>query len=422
MGTLKDALEDGFSVRNIHYGSDVKLISTKTGDDKGLGIEGGQFSVGSPDSPQESVFGSGDSYPVPIAFHFDYANLSGATITGATNITSILQSDSDSSTGFFGGITSGKALLVGSLYNFGGVKVKYDDTGNVDNVSNVTLEYLQEDTGTPSWVSAPWMVTDSSQTYQISSQYANRIGASGSTSEQIRVGFNPFAIPTSWDAVTLNINGVGYTYKWALIRLTGAITEDPVVQQIKLHTNRFEINANGDTEYFGLSRKPFTISNSLNDWVDTSAAPSDESITYSTNITIARTGNEFIGSAADSIGATFKIPYRIDTSLPVIIDVYWYASSIGSGDVDIDLYYTLISLGDLLDGSISDSVTGQTVTVNNEQYVKRKTTFVISIPTAEVDDTLVLKLERDATAGNASDTYADSMIVENVKVLAYRWK
>ena len=101
--TLKEYLAEGTLLPYVEVVQD--------GDDKGL-IFTQQVSVGTPEFPKESIFGEGDSYgvgkedttpdgepAVGSAWHCDIATTTNMTITGATDITTILTSDAGSTTG-----------------------------------------------------------------------------------------------------------------------------------------------------------------------------------------------------------------------------------------------------------------------------------------------------------------------------------
>ncbi|MHC4213179.1 MAG: hypothetical protein ACYSWP_07410, partial [Planctomycetota bacterium] len=228
---------------------DFTNVST-TGDDAGVNFEE-QLSIGRPGAGRELVVGEGDSYPVTKAWHVDVSGFSGLTVTGATDVTTILQSDNGSATGLFNGNTSGKCLLVMSdSGRYGGVKVKMNTAGTVEPAS-VLAEYLQD--SSPTWIPSGFMATDAEFPYD---QKGNVLASCSSCSEQWRFSFDPDDLPPTWDEVTLNINGTNYTGRFARFCTVAPITLDPVLEQIKLHTNRWECNADGNTEYFGRARYP----------------------------------------------------------------------------------------------------------------------------------------------------------------------
>jgi len=415
---LRNALQDGKSVNNIKSG-DITLEFDSINNGARTIVKDSDFVVGTTENPKNAVFGGGCFYGVPIAFHFDYSDLSGLTISSGTDVTSLLKTTSGSSSPMFNGVSSGKSLLLGSPYNFGGIKLSYDVIGDVD-PDSVTIEYLQDNS--PTWSSLDWMVTRNTETYNIDSQVGDNFGTSGDTVEDVRFSFDPDSLPTPWDSVELSINGITYNYKWVVVRLTGSISTDPTLEKLELHTNNFRINESGDREYYGLARKPFIVSESLSDWVGASSAPSDQTIDYSTNISVQRTLNIFSAGSLDDLGASFKAPVGIDTSLPTLVDVYWYPKDNTVGDVELELDYVLLSVGDTLDGTATDSRISKVISVDTQSGEIFKSTFKIYVPKAVPYDTLALRLFRDGQAGNTDDDYANGVIIENIDVIAYKWK
>lgn len=306
---------------------------TSEGDDKGL-IMPNQLSIGTRFNPAELVVGDGDSYPVPIAFHFDYANLIGDTITGATDVTSIFQSDSLSTLGLFNGVTQGKCLLIGSDKPYGGVKCKVDTAGDID-IDSIKGEYLY-DSGI--WIEAKYMVTDANEPFN---RRGSKLATIDSISEQWRFGFDPDFIPTPWNQVTLTINDIPYTRYWGLLRIVNPITIDPLIQQFKCHTNRWECNSQGITEYFGRSRYPRTLTEGLSDVINNAlGSPSNENVVYSSTVSANYKDNEFRDGFDDGFIIPQTIVESLDTSIPLLIDLSFYVKGATGGVIDflVDRY------------------------------------------------------------------------------------
>jgi len=396
------------------------------GDDKGL-IFTEQISVGSPDAPKESVLGEGDSYgvgkedttpdgtpKVGSAWHCDTANTTNMVITSATDVTSELSSDSESTTGLFGGATAGKYILVGSDYKFGGVKAKIDTAGTIE-PDNVIGEYLQ---ASNTWVTASFMATDSNYPY---TQFGNTLSASSSKSEQWRFGFNPLSLPVTWAKVNLTINGVVYNKYWARFRVTSNITLDAVMQQIKLHTNRFEVNSDGSTEYFGKSRYAKDIE--IEKHTNTTKNPANENITIASGITELRTDNELNNGASDGFILSGKIPEGMDTSIPVQLEVEWYPKGSGSGDVEIQLETVGATLGFVYDGSaVANASTPSVTTVSNDDEVLHRSVFLVDNSKGLPGDKIYGSVFRNATSGNANDTFDGNIVITGYRVIGYFWR
>lgn len=397
------------------YDSIIPFIDvTETGDDKGLVVTE-QFSVGSRGGAgRESVFGEGDSYPVPLAYHCTLSNTTGMTITSAVDISTILQSDASSSVGLFNGTTTGNYILVGSDYRFGGVKAKIDTLGSVE-PNNVIAEFLEE---TDVWTRAYYMVTDSNYPY---TQKGNVLSSCSSCSEQWRFGFDPLNLPIPWVQATMTINGAPVTKYWARFRVSATITTDPLIEQLKLHTNRFEVNADGFTEYFGRSRYSKAINVIIE--ANTQKNPPNENVQISSGITILRTDNELANSANDGVVITGLFPEGIDTSIPILLYVDWYPKSTGAGDVELELELVVATEDFVYDGTAT-SIPAQPVitTVDNELYNRKTSIFYVIVQEALPGDTVYGSLHRDARSTNLDDTFASNIVITGVYVIGHFWK
>lgn len=406
------------SIKQLDTSLQERFIEvTQSGDDAGVKFTG-QVSVGEPGAGKEAVFGAGDSYPVgqngSMVFHFDYGNLTGTTITGATDITTILSSESGSTTGLFGGTAVDSAVLVGSDVPFGGVKVKIDTLGTVE-PANVISEYLQN--STPTWTRSFYMATDADYPY---TQKGNSLATCSSCSEQWRFGFDPENLPVPWDAVELTINGTAYTKYWGLFRVTSIITSDPILEQMKLHTNRHEINADGFTEYFGRAR----YQKSINATIEPNAnfTPSNENVKIAPNITATRVSNKLRNTAKDGLILRGLFPVGIDTSVPIILVVDWYPDDNTAGEVELALDLVVKTDDFVYDGAAAVLTATPVVTsVNNNLEKSFVSIFKVVAQTALPGDTVYGSLTRDASGTRVNDTYTGDVVIADAYVLGYFW-
>lgn len=387
-----------------------------TGDDKGLKFTGGQQSTGAPNAGQEAIFGEGDSYPVVRAWHFDYANLSGTTITGATEVTDILQSDNGSTTGLFGGTAAGSAIIVMSdLGRYGGVKAKIDTLGTVE-PANITAEYLADNT--PTWVTSPYMVTDADFPYE---QKGNVLSSCSSCSEQWRFGFDPDNLPPTWDEVTMTINGYPYIGRFAMFRVTSPITLDPVMEQLKLHTNRMEVNAEGSSEYFGRSRYPkdITVIKSAN----SDKTTGNQNISIASGITITGSNNAFTDNSDDGLILTAVLPIGVDTSIPMQVDIDWQPLGAGTGNVELKAEIVKVTNGFTYDGAATAiSLADQITAIANQQNERQVSSFKFFVNDMLPGDIVVISIHRDARVTNPDDTLAGSIAINYWRLFGYFWK
>ena len=414
LGTDGSGAVKNYNATEIKDYVSLPNITAKTsGDDRGVNISE-QFSVGAPSAGKEAVFGEGDSYPVPIAYHCTIANTTNMVITSAIDVATILQSDSGSTTGLFNGDSDGLYLLVGSDYRFGGVKAKMGTAGVVE-PDQIIAEYLQ---ATNTWTRSYFMATNADYPYE---QKGNTVSTSSSKSEQWRFGFDPLNLPAPWVKVALTINGTASTKYWARFRIDGTITTDPQMEQIKLHTNRHEINADGFTEYFGRSR----YSKIINTVIEANATknPPNENVQLATGMTVVRTDNELANGASDGVIVRGLFPEGVDTSIPILIYVDWYAKDDSDGDVELELEVVVATEDFVYDGTASKVATTPVITsVTNDQYNRQTSIFKVIAQEAFPGDTAYGSLFRDATSGNTDDTYSSNIVIAGIYVIGHFWK
>lgn len=380
------------------------IYSTLTGDDKGTQIKGGQFSVGEPGDGYESVFGEGDSYPCELAFHFD-------GVSTYTDVTAILASDAASTVGLFGGTTAGRIIYVGSDYIYRGVKAKINTLGDV-NPDNIIAEFWTAS----GWTEAPFMVTDSEFPY---TQKADNLCTCSSCSEHWRFMFDPDLTVSPWIKNTVN----GVEKYWGRFRIVTDITTDPIIEQIKHHTNRMEINADGAAEYFGRSRYPKDLLVHLNLASTLGAlAPGDSDIDISPNIILSLTGNKLLDTKIDGFGGILEIPEGLDTSIPIIFEVVFIPLDTNTGDVDLEFISSQSKLGDIFDGTLPETSIHVQETMDGTAFKSYKIRTRIDARKVVPGDFIAVGIKRDAGAGNGLDTYAGDVSIIKLKAIGHFWR
>lgn len=378
---------------------------TKTyGDDYGLQLNG-QLAIGNKTQGYEMIVGQGDSYAPEIAFHFN-----GSTYT---DITDILGSDTSSTTGVFGGTTAGNILYIGADQKFYGLKVKIVTAGTAE-PDNIVAEYWDQDT--TSWVQTNFMVSDSSYPFNT---YAKDISGCGDNcSVQWRFDFDPNLLDPFWDKNTIN----GVEKYWGRFRIVTDITSDPVVEQMKCHSSRWECNDNGSTEYFGYARYPRTLQAGLDKLIPNSlSTPANQSVTYGSTLTMSYTNNKFAHTARDGFGMVQNIIEGIDTSIVLRLDVSYYVDGAQTGDIELqsDMYvvkdgFTYNGTGVPINKKVVDSVT-----VASDQ-VRRTSSMFLDVSSLTDDDAIVVDIFRDGGVGN--DTLSQAIVITNVRLTGWTWK
>jgi hypothetical protein len=367
-------------------------------------IQGAELTVGHHMRGTESVFGEGDSHTIGMAALRNTNSEAGTW----SDVTAAVASASGSTTDVFPGVTVGNAFFIGGDAPFPGLKGVFTGaivlgTGAID------ISYWNG----ASWVSVPLMASDADSPY---TQYANTFSERVNT-EQMRFGFDT----SLWS--TKNLNGI--TKYWLKIEVTTAITTSPVVEQMKIHTNRYEINKDGVFEWFGKARPVFTLPffrTMLEN--DANAKAKNADVQWSTNITLDSLNNDYQDGNLMGAGGTIIIPEGLDTSFELSLRVGFYQGAAGTGDVELELTYTdaRTIVGDLIDGTASDATLSQIVAASGTQYELQEVMFKIPVSDFVPGDRLTILLSRDAQGGNLDDTFAGNIVVTDIFLDGVAWR
>ncbi len=382
-----------------------------TGDDRGVHFKN-QVSV------EGELIAGKDSYPVPIAFHCDIASTTGKTITGATDITAILQSDTGSFTGLFGGTTAGSYVLIGSPVTFEGAKVKYNAVATVE-PANITAEYYINDI--EQWSPVAFMGTNSNYPQE---SHGWNIAMPDHTAEQIFFGFDPLnrTDPDPWEVLTFNINGTNYTYKWARYRVVTAITGDPQVEQIKLHTDRIEHESTGTFRY-GRARTPVQLFAGVDNTTPNSLIdPIDENVSYTPTFTAKYKDNEFANNRDDGFGVVVNRKFGLDSSVPLMVAISFYVKGTSTGNVEFTFRSSQVTDGYIYNGTNPAETSTKIVTIATSSNLERQTTqALVPINQLESNSAVVIEVSR-LGASSGLDTLSNNVVITNVVVTGFIWK
>lgn len=396
---------------------------TSEGDDRGVNVEG-ELTVGKPNLPQELVSGEGDSYPLIHAFHYDESNRTGDTITGATDITTILKSDSGSTVNMFENLTSGSSLLIGGIpeHRFKGLKVKINTKGSITYGSGLDLgetdNYILETLATSGggWVESTLMAR---QDVWPKTQTARQIASTNDNiSEQWNFGFLADNLILTWNDVTLNINGTDYTTKWIKITLTDTITTSPILEQIKCHTDRVEVTNSG-VERYGLARYSTRLESQV--FTNTQRNPPNENIAIANGFTLQGVDNEFASGANDGKIAIAAATDGLDTSIPIVIRIGTYNKGTGTGDILWRFSIQRINDNYTMDGTaVPDSKDFLETISTSQDLVFRQFDIQIDGNNLLPGDKIMLGVDRFGT--DLSDTCGANSVLVSVDFLGTFWE
>ena len=280
-------------------------------DDEGLNIFG-ELHVGSPEFPSEAVFGEGDSYTRGMLI-YTYNS------SGTGSYKDVTVSGSSIGDGLyieFPNTGSGDAIYLASTIEKNGDYTKHFglkilSTQLVNTGSGIAIpEYYNGS----SWIPFNFMLTDAAGEY-----LPHGIDFGPETgSYHLRYDWR-----MNQDWATSDLMGIGTDYYWARYRILLPILQSFRIEQMKIHSNRSEINEDGFIEYFGKARPFGTLPWDINLTRPGTENPADQNVWLSDNLDVGRSDNKFRAGSTDRIGFNGYLPDDLDTSCP--IQLQWSA-------------------------------------------------------------------------------------------------
>jgi hypothetical protein len=372
-------------------------------ENENIGDEGidcsGEFHVGLPGAGRESVFGEGDSHVIGMKVFSTSDDVS------YTDNTAAAASGSGSTYETFNGTTTvGSTDYMGSDSPLCGIKLT-----NAVLVTPGTGTVAREYWNGSAWVPFTAMVTKADAPY---TQLADNLGTFVG-SEQVRFG-------NCNDQVKTTVNGeLKY---WVRFRITSAITAVGEVEQVKLHTNRFEVNADGFTEYFGdgVYEKDLAMHWHLTEELS-GFSPQNSSVIFADLITLVYTSNKLNSGQTSGRGGYIKIPEGLDTSRGIKFDILFRPLTVATGDVLFNLDTVQVNIGDLLSAANTAVTSAKVVSWAIEsQYILKKAEITINVQNLIPGDILVFGYKR--VGADALDTYTGDIDIVDVGAVGYFWK
>lgn len=275
----------------------------------------GELHVGTVDEPSESVFGGGDSHVQGMTV------LRTSDDVAFTDITSDVALPDDGNTAAaFNSTAAGERLYVGgSFAAFPGIRpivtVAIVPAGGTAG-SLLTWEFWNGST----WTEFDIMSTDASNPYVPHARAAFDLGT-------FQFRFGPM---TGWTTTTVD----GTPSFWVRVTIAGGgLSTVPTLDQIKLHTNRTEINGNGFVEFFGSARPKTRYNFDWNNFVGSTSSPGNKDVFIEDAIGVGRTQNSFSSNGTRRVSMNMELPPELDTSFPMTLTVRYLGESGSSGNV-----------------------------------------------------------------------------------------
>lgn len=382
-----------------------------------------ELSVGTPALGRETAMGQGDSYTNGMLVY----TYNGSTYT---NVSSTAASPDSSTFGFPSGLLNdtiyiSTAFSLSNPLKFYGMKIKVDTACSLNILGDLVFEYWNGS----SWVEFNHMMVQSNSPYR---SFANsKLEQAGN----FQCYFDS-RLEESWQ--TNDPVSLGVSLYWIRLRVEGVnLTTNPLIEQIKIHTNRMEIESDGFQTMYGLGRikEKFPITFTGLAGVP-GKGPNSEEVYISDNLGIDLIENSFPSNAARSSVFTQFIPFELDTSCPVELTLSYFVDSITAGDIYFRLRWATTSPDD----GIYKNTSGAPSTFSNE----RTSTGTVSVGLGENNKLKVFSTKLDIPeavsqqvtgnpnsklwisierVGNSSqDTYSGNAIVTDLAVFYTAWR
>ena len=384
-----------------------------------------ELSVGVPENGKESAFGEGDSYTRGmLVFNDDRGTIVEVTdqvkVKGDGQFTNI--NAASTSTDWDGDPGFEEILYISSdLEDSTGDKVKFFGfkatlTLAASNDGEAVTEY---------WNGSQWVEFNTIST-RATGQYLpfgkkifQRTG-----DEHIR--FDP-SIENSW--VKNDPISSGTDRYWIRIYAVPGqgFSVAPNIDQIKLHSNRSEINDDGYVEYFGKARPVNILPFDIGSFQAANNSPQNQDLYIGDSMAVGRIENQFDNGTIDRSGLVRPFPLDIDTSAPVKLTLFLHSENTDTTpDSSWTIRWAHTSDGDFVGDSSADAptiaATQQSITDiipvpgPNEQFSKTfdlDVSDVISRRASQPGDLFWLTIQRN-NDGNSSDLSLIQIKVEYV--------
>lgn len=383
----------------------------------------GELSVGTVTHPAEAVFGAGDSYTHTMKVYTN-TNLEAGTWADVSSSASDLGANTFAS---FPGTAAGNCLYIGSDYIFYGLKIAMSSTAITSGeYDNIVLEYYD---GT-SWTAITCMWSEADAPYYTHSEHHFD---HADISFQVR--FNCAMI---WNTkYTLNST----SKYWCRFRVTSALTTIPTLDQIKIHSNRIEINKDGYMEYFGDARPivamPWDITNfydspSMLGWSNAG----NQDLYISDGIGISAQRNQFGTTTEQAITYAGFVPCNMDTSCGMRCVIAFMCPDGNAGNIrwqvrwgfsDGDTWKVYTNTTDAPSTAPKEfsaaAVIAATGTANKVGYMTMTLDVhdLSSNPDRSYDTPTIGWMTLSRTPAHADDTYGSSVYLINMKSSYIQW-
>ena len=332
------------------------ILDVKEGDE-GLNVVG-ELHVGNAAVPSESALGGGDSYNNQmLVYQFD-----GVSYTNVTDSALVVDGECVK----FPNTSVNTAIYISSTVfdtlRHQGIKVNME-VALVPGAGEIVAEYYD---GT-FWQEFNGMVTNGNAPYAPHAKaYFEQEG-----STQLRYDIDMTNALWGFN----DPPATGTAHRWVRFRIASTITTTCEIDQIKLHTNRTEINEDGFLEMFGDARNSQILELSIGSGNPIEGNMQNQDIYVDENVGVGFQQNRFTATG-DILGYAVNLPDNIDTSCPV--NLVWSGRYVTGGAAQWTIRYRRVEPGQTL-YTAEPAASGETVTIVLDETVTAAINEIFSV-------------------------------------------
>lgn len=242
-----------------------------------------------------------------------------------------------------------------------------------------------------------------------------------------------FPIKSSDPQPTKDLNG--HNLKWVRMRVVNTLSNIPHTKYVKLHVNQRKINSAGFVEKFGDGRISMRLPWTINDTEPANSSPDNQDVYLSDKLGVGRIENRFKNGVVDRLGANIFLSEDLDNSFPMKLKFAIIGDSSTDGDVEFVARWNTSNVGSSIyrtTASAPSVSTGEkfastiiTITDADTEYrgeIELDLNRVNPYPSSGTAEMLWLSFERNATGGNANDTYPGNVTISQISPFYIAWR
>lgn len=393
----------------------AKIYTNKN--DKKYQTMTGDLRIGSVINPASSSFGEG-KYNTML-----YSVLSNDNLEAGTWVDNTTYAKGDNGNfDLFQGTVAGNCFYIGFSTNIPGIKINI--------TTKTTTIQPKDDLIWEFWDGSSWLEMKCMQTEIIIPNYSI-VDSYVSVEKKQDIYFR---IKKSSPLVEKSLNGV--TKRWIRSRIVNTISSVPQAGYIKLHTNSTEIYKDGMMFHYGDARNVHPLYLSYQNIAASTTTVYDQDFYITDTFAMDKKNNSFPDTVDTIYTFNTYLPFDIDTSFPIKLRFAFVCDDATAGDVQWIVNWKYTTSGDPVYLNIVDAPTTDSDMIN----VTKTTSIGASQNNKDLRDSIELDidnvapidpnsenllwifLQRDATGGNANDTYTGSVNIIQIFAQYVSWR